>query len=358
MNEFDNQEANGAASPDELDDLAVEISDLSPDKRSHYALLRLRSMRGSLRPGTRRTSNSDDQDTREARQRKQAENDDFEIEFSDLPPSQRSHYLLLKLMALRDLMRAALSGRRPTGATAGAARPTRAQRRESVGRMLTALGLCATILLLLAGNVPSLRSRLVGFFGQPTPAPTQLIADTSNFFSSSSNVDINVRRSNLAPVQANGSLGALPSTCPKANILQPFEAPLDPPGVGGGPIWLVGFSGPTASLVHLNSAQEKWLGWYQTLTLFVAKGYENALVLQGGNQVDGAPLWFGDKSMTTISNSIYFNMQQATDARRFQISGQWGFVPINVFVPAAGCYFLQAKWPGSSWTIDFAAGHL
>lgn len=354
MNDFDNQEANGATPPDELEEFAVEISDLSPDTRSHYALFRLRAIKNTLRPGAHKPLALGDQATREARR----DDNDFDIEFSDLPPSERSHYLLLRLVALKGRIRAALPGLMAARATAGVARPTRGQRRASVGRVLTALGLCAAVLLLLAGNVPSLRSRLLGFFEQPAPTPAPLIADTSNLFTSSNGVDINVRRSNLAPIQASGSLGPLPATCPRANTLQPFESPLDPPGLGSGPVWLVGFSGPTASLVHLDSSQAKWLGWYQTLTLFVEKGYEGTLLLQGGSQANGAPLWFSNENMSNANNSVYLDMQRATDKQRFYSSGQWEFVPVNVFVPAAGCYFLQANWSGGSWIADFAAGSL
>jgi hypothetical protein len=354
MNDFDNQEANGATPPGELEEFAVEISDLSPDTRGHYALLRLRAIKDNLRPGARKPLALSKQTAREARRA----DDDFEIEFSDLPPSERSHYFLLRLVALKERVRAALPGLMPARTRAGAARPTRRQRRASVGRVLTALGLCAAVLLLLAGNVPSLRSRLIGLFEPPIPTQAPLIADTSNLFPSSNGVDIHVRRSNLAPIQASGSLGPLPATCPRANTLQSFESPLDPPGLGSGPVWLVGFSGPTASLVHLNSSQAKWLGWYQTLTLFVEKGYEGTLLLQGGSQANGAPLWFSDESMSNTNNSLYFDMQRTTDKQRFYSSGQWEFVPVDVFIPASGCYFLQANWSGGSWIADFAAGSL
>jgi hypothetical protein len=30
--------------------------------------------------------------------------------------------------------------------------------------------------------------------------------------------------------------------------------------------------------------------------------------------------------------------------------------PSYIYLPAAGCYFLQAAWQGGSWRIDFAAG--
>lgn len=354
MNEFDNQEAKGAAPPDELEEFEIAFSNLAPEKGSHFLLARLRGGRHVITSAL--FAHETAPETSDGKQQNALDN--FEIEFSDLPPDKRSHFLLLKLTALKKRVRTALPGFRPARATAGSARPARTQRRASVGRALTALGLCAAVLLLLAGNVPSVRSRLIGFFESPVPTPAPLIADTSNLFSSSNGVSITVGHSSLVPIGPEGELGPLPSTCPKANTLQPFESPLDPPGLGGGPVWLVGFSGPTASLVHLNQGQERWLGWYQTLTLFIEKGYEGTLILQGGDQVNGTPLWFGNESMSNINNSVYLNLQRPTGNWHFLSSGQWEFMAVNVFVPAAGCYFLQANWSGGSWIADFAAGYL
>jgi len=35
---------------------------------------------------------------------------------------------------------------------------------------------------------------------------------------------------------------------------------------------------------------------------------------------------------------------------------QWTQFPGSLTVPAAGCYSLQAIWPGGSWHLTFAAG--
>jgi hypothetical protein len=358
-NEFDNQEATNATPLDDLEEFEVEISDLPPERGSHFLLAGLR--------GKRHTHTSIPFINTEAAPKVRArvqpdEADDFEIEFSDLPPSERSHFLLLRLTALSEHLRASLVDSKHAqsrgGAKAGLARLTRAQRRAGMGRVLTALGVCAAVLLLLAGNAPSLRTQLVGLFVPSPPTPTPLIADTSNLFPSSGGVHITVRHSGLVPIETQNSLGPLPATCPKADTLQTFESPLDPPGLGEDPVWLVGFSGPTASLVHLRPAQPRWLGWYQTLTLFVEKGYASTLVLQGGGQRDGTPLWFGDENMSNIDNSVYIDLRHPAAGQHFLTTGQWEFMPVNIFVPAAGCYFLQVNWSGGSWMANFAAGHL
>jgi hypothetical protein len=43
----------------------------------------------------------------------------------------------------------------------------------------------------------------------------------------------------------------------------------------------------------------------------------------------------------------------STDNRQ----SHWAIWGIDVLLLAAGCYSLQASWPGGHWTMTFAAGH-
>jgi len=37
-------------------------------------------------------------------------------------------------------------------------------------------------------------------------------------------------------------------------------------------------------------------------------------------------------------------------------SDQWAEFPGSLTILKAGCYYLEATWPGGSWHITFAAG--
>ena len=293
--------------------------------------------------------------------------DNVDIEISDLPPSARSHYLLLKLIALQARLRTKLAGlRRARGVSgnAAAALPlTRRQRRARIGQALTALGLCAALLVLLIGNVPNLRTRLVGLFEPPAPTPTPALVAYGSILTKNQSAAIIVKRPNShLPNPAQGSPGALPATCPQISPLKTFLTTLDPPGLGSGPLWLSGFDGPTAALLNLQPVKTSLsqppgaiYGWYETLAVFVQRGFTGSLVLHGESQSKNGEVEFSYPNSLSFAPDLILSLDDPAGLH-FIDNGQWEMTTVNVLVPTAGCYALHTAWSSYSWTQYFAAG--
>jgi hypothetical protein len=369
MRDVSDQEAgNAGRENDELNEFDVEISDLPPDKRSHFLLLKLANVRRRGRLAAQafarlilhvfaasRASGAGEEPR---------EDEQFALEISDLPPSKRSHYLLLRLAALKARWRALLPFfPRPAGQPG--APLTRTQRRVRIGRALTTLALCAALLVLLAGNVPDLRTRFLTLFQAPAPAATSTSISSSISIlpvGKGQGVPIIVERHGLVGSSVRETPGPLPAVCPQASNLQSFMTPLDPPGVGGGPIWLTGFVGPTAALVDLqpldtslSSPPGQKIGWYEGITVFIQRGFSGIIMLRGLSQEPGGQVLFAG------NNVLNFSDVMVLDSSTFHLENvpngsEWQVTSINLIVPFAGCYTLEAAWPGGSWFAYFAAG--
>jgi hypothetical protein len=165
----------------------------------------------------------------------------------------------------------------------------------------------------------------------PTPTPTSLAASAAN-------------------------VGPVPQNCPPG----PTPKNVDPlefgPGVGGSPVWAIGFAGPHAT-IHLNGLSEDpslvQYGWNYKILWSVGLNYTHPVVLRGGLLSDGTPLWFriGDQPPVTapVLDPRYPGTLTGSDAG-------WAEFPSYLLIPKAGCYYLEASWPGGSWRITFAAG--
>ncbi len=266
-----------------------------------------------------------------------------EVEISDLPPAERSHYLLLRLTRWWE----SLARRQQK-------RLTRSQRRRAAGRTLTAFGICVMLLVLLFGSAPGLRTRLTTLL-QPVPTPTPV----TQFVFSNMPV-INMRPGDQTPItDPQGSPGALPATCPQISTLQYFMTPLDPPGLGASPIWFSGFNGPSATLhdllpINAPVVHAPWpAGWYTMLAVFIQKGYTGTITLQGTSQTGNSPVWLSRDSPQILGNSLALNLN---DGSHYVANGPWEMTSISVAIPKAGCYTLQVSGASTLWTRYFAAG--
>ncbi len=365
MNNFDNQ-GTGTAHEDAPEDFEIEISDLPPGARSHYLLIRLDNAKTQVQAATRalllKATHGLAQNPRSVQEGEQQGTGDFELEISDLPPNRRSHYLLLKLVAFSRRLRAVFPTFRAARDDDRAAPPQirRARRRAGIGRALTTCGICATILLLIVGNVPNLRSQVLGFF---EPRQVSVVAaNTSNF----GPVPVTIGRFGSA---SGGSLriyisdgsGQLPASCPRLSPLHTFTTPLDPPGLGGGPLWISGFVGPTATLVNLQptvmsqTVGNAFIGWYETVAVFIQKGFTGGITLRGQSQGNGGAVMFSYANSLIFHPSLTLSLGKAGSGQ-IDLEGSWEMIPINILVSNAGCYSLQASWPNNGWIQYFAAG--
>lgn len=366
MRDSSDQKVKGAEhANDKLNEFDIEISDLPPDRRSHFLLLKLADVRRRGQTFVRAALHTFAADVKDSAEVSPGEDEQFALEISDLPPSTRSHFLLLRLLALKARVRALLPFRQRLDSQQRAPL-TRAQRRLRIGRALTALGLCAVLLLLLAGNVPDLRARLLTVFQPSTPAPAATSAPVhapTSIFSLGQGVPIIVERHGQALSPAQGTPGPLPTFCPQASTLQSFMTPLDPPGVGGGPVWLSGFVGPTAALVDLqplgtslSHPQGQAIGWYEGLAVFIQRGFNGKITLRGESQGPGGLVFFAGDNILDFAPAL------TLDSNAFRLESapsgtEWLVTSINIIVPFAGCYTLTASWSDGSWSEYFAAGN-
>lgn len=343
----------------EAENLDMQISDLAPERRSHYLLLRLIALKeqgqalakaravGILqavvsRPGSH-TETDEQQDA---------------LEISDLAPERRSHYLLLQLVALKARLSATLPALlHPRGQRRLPL--TRTQQRLRIGRLLTVLGLCASLALLLIGNNPDLRAHLLTLLQPPTPPTPVGFASLAPI---GSGVPIIVERHTLSEGQTQSTPGPLPAICPQASMVQPFMTPLDPPGLGDDPIWITGFVGPTAALVDLqplgtslSHPQGQRVGWYEELSVFIQRNFSGTITLRGESQEPGSLIFFAGQNVLEFSSAFELDL---SSLRLNSMPGgsQWQVTAVNVIVPFAGCYGLQVSWPTGSWSRYFAAG--
>jgi len=363
MSNFANQNLskNDPEPGEPLDDFAIEITDLLPSQRSHYLLLNLKDLRGRLKTSLQQLAQQSSSAIPIARDDNQELADDFAVEISDLPPGKRSHYALLRLNMFKKRLKSSLPGQ-----SIESAQTIRQPTRAYIGRALLTCSVCLALFVLLLGNAPNLRMQLFGSPQATTQTPDSL--SLLNQPASNSRVIVH-RRTNVdfSIINSRETPGLLPETCPQTSSLQRFLTPLDPPGVGGGPLWITGFAGPTAALIDLQPVPRELVqsrrdpfGWYTTITLFVQKGFANPILLTGGEQPTARPLAFGDpnnvQSITNQNYLAYLNLINPSSKEGYVNNGQWEIRALNVFIRSAGCYFLQANWNGGMWIIYFAVG--
>ena len=146
-------------------------------------------------------------------------------------------------------------------------------------------------------------------------------------------------------------MGLVPHDCPSGPTPQPIFGALGPV-VGGSPVWVAGFNGPHA-VVYLDQAFFDKPGWGWKMIWEVGPNYTHLVTLRGANLQSGAPTWFqfdGDPTTSPILDPRH------PDHPASAVGGDWAEWGSYVFVPAAGCYYLEASWPGGQWRITFAAG--
>ncbi len=130
------------------------------------------------------------------------------------------------------------------------------------------------------------------------------------------------------------------------------------PGVGSFPVWAFGFGGPHA-IVRIPTSYFTYTqyGWTWKLIWRVSVHYMQPVRLHGGNLRTSTPLWFQMNGQTSTAPVL----DPRPDEAQIAESGypaeavEWRSY---LYIPAAGCYYLEADWQGGSWRVTFAAGRL
>ena len=160
-------------------------------------------------------------------------------------------------------------------------------------------------------------------------------------------------------IPASAPLGLAPQNCPSGPALKDIASADFAPAVGDAPAWTVGFVGPRATLLFGdNHTMYSWVqydqhGWGHKFLWVLGPSYTGTVTFHGANLTDGTPLWLSADNVPDTTTSLVLDTRDPKVVNR---DGDWVEFPGGMDIPRAGCYYLQANWPGGSWRITFSAG--
>jgi hypothetical protein len=151
------------------------------------------------------------------------------------------------------------------------------------------------------------------------------------------------------PSRTHEPIGALPDDCaPGPDPVTVSDHVGE--GIGGDPAWAIGF-GPAATLTFNPDDPNEHHGWLRKVLWLLRRTTAHTVTVTGTLVDDGSPLWFdygdpGAQETTLVLDPAAPDGQQ----------GDWYEYRGYFVVPSAGCYRLDAAWPGGGWELDFRAG--
>ncbi|HEY6541250.1 MAG TPA: hypothetical protein VIZ18_09940 [Ktedonobacteraceae bacterium] len=165
---------------------------------------------------------------------------------------------------------------------------------------------------------------------------------------------------------ASAQPGPLPQACPLSSIrkLQTISTEFAPEA-GAGPAWaggMISYKQVPIALVWAPGdalAEHNQYGWGHKLLWVVATTVHGSVTIHGTNLKTGAPVYPDAEYAENVSTPTALVLDPgdpavvSQDANR---DGQWTQFPGGLTVPGAGCYSLEAMWPGGNWQMTFAAG--
>lgn len=154
----------------------------------------------------------------------------------------------------------------------------------------------------------------------------------------------------LVPTATPPPLGLVPQNCPTTPASRNIFPDIGP-GVGTSPVWAFGLGTPI--LIPTSYFTYTPYGWTWKVIWRVSSGYTHLVRLHAGNLRGSSPLWFqiDDQAPSTspVLDALHAVRSSASEAPWVE----WGSY---LYIPAAGCYQVEATWPGGQWSISFAAG--
>jgi len=188
---------------------------------------------------------------------------------------------------------------------------------------------------------------------QPTKTSTVVVSTPTTIATSQPSL------SPTPTIPAPAPLGLAPHNCPSAPALKDIAPAYFASAVGDAPAWTVGFVGPRATLLFgENHTMYSWVqydqhGWEHKFLWVLGPSYTGIVTFHGANLTDGTPLWLTADNVPDTTTSLVLDTRNPTVVNR---PGDWVEFPGGMDIPRAGCYYLQANWPGGSWRITFSAG--
>lgn len=246
-----------------------------------------------------------------------------------------------------------------------AARP---RLRRRVWQAGTAGGALLLIAFVLFGSFPQIGQGIQHLFERAQPASKQA-AQLSSQSAQLSSIDIQGiisqfhahkvifwEASTPPVVPVSSTLADAPQDCLYSTTLQNFATPLYSPGVGSSPTWVTGFTGPDAHLNHLPRAPRPRDGWYAPLLIVSETNFAGNIVLRAGIASSSFPLWFSKQYGSSLVRTITLHPLDPSLSNHTTGDQQWNATLVYLYIPRAGCYYLDASWNGGSWVAYFAAG--
>ncbi|HLZ55535.1 MAG TPA: hypothetical protein VKR06_01195 [Ktedonosporobacter sp.] len=148
----------------------------------------------------------------------------------------------------------------------------------------------------------------------------------------------------------------------------PGDCPAGPPVAGGHaieryPLIITGFDGPHATLhlprLRIPLPQQNWNGWQIPLQIRLATSdFKRAkmVTLSVGNLWDGIDPTFTTNRGESLSSFLYLDSLHPINTLEQPVSTHPGVWQTTLYIPASGCYYLNASWPSGRWHIIFSAG--
>lgn len=149
-------------------------------------------------------------------------------------------------------------------------------------------------------------------------------------------------------------LAPAPTTCPSLPALTHAAVPFFGQAIGRPPVYISGLSASERpTYLRVTPTNYTAYGWQASLLWAIEPGYTQQIALHGQRLTDGQP----------ISLSVGYYQAPAAKATLDPLvtsdiseGAHWSNWFGMLFLPSAGCYTLQAEWPGGSWSIPFAVG--
>jgi hypothetical protein len=154
----------------------------------------------------------------------------------------------------------------------------------------------------------------------------------------------------LTPTTTPPLLGSVPQNCPSSPAPRNIFPDVGP-GYGTSPVWAFGLE----TTIRIPTSYDSYTqyGWTWKVIWRVSSSYTHLVSLHARNLSRGTPLWFqiGDQAPSTspVLDALHTAHSSASEASWIE----WGSY---IYIPMAGCYQIEATWPGGQWSISFAAG--
>jgi hypothetical protein len=150
-------------------------------------------------------------------------------------------------------------------------------------------------------------------------------------------------------VKVSGSLSRPPDNCggPVPREVAPFFGP----AIGKSQLFAVGFTGKQATL-HVRNGPRTSFGWRVKVLLLLSPDVTAPVGLRGDGTKSGAPIWIAPGDSAPATNVLLDPEHPAIPVQH----GQWKEFPSYFYIPATGCYALEATLSSGAWTVPFAAG--